>query len=88
MLNYLKNIVKEICEEDHISYKTLSKDWMIQLDKNGKRAFIVGSKFSINSDTASKIASDKYATYEVLKASHIPVIEHQIVFHPKYRKRI
>ena len=88
LLDYLRGIVREICKEEQISYTNLSKDWIIKLEKNEKKAFIVGTKFSINSDTASRIASDKYATYEVLTKVGIPVIEHQMVFHPKYRSRI
>ncbi len=86
MLEYLKDIVSEIAREEKLQMEVLSKDWIIKLSKEGKLAFIVGSKFSINSDTASKIASDKYATYEVLKNAEVPVIEHRILFHPQYRK--
>ena len=87
LLDYLKEIIQEICDEKMIQYSTLSKDWMIRMEKEGKVAFIVGSKFSINSDTASKIASDKYATYCVLREANIPVIEHKILFHPIYRSK-
>ena len=86
MLNYLKEIVKEICIEKGIEYKVLSKDWIIRLERDNKLGYIVGSRFSINSITSASIASDKYATYEVLKNAKIPVIEHKIIFNPKYRK--
>ena len=67
MLDFLKGIVKEICDEENIKYTLLSRDWIIRLEKNDKIAYIVGTRFSINSITSVSIASDKYATYEVLK---------------------
>lgn len=85
MLNNLKEIVKEICIEKNIEYKILSKDWIIRLEHDGKLGFIIGTRFSINSITAASIASDKYATYEVLKEAGIPIIEHKMLFNPKFR---
>lgn len=85
MLDYLKNIIKEICDEKNINYTLLSRDWIVKLEKNNKIGYLVGSKFSINPVTASMIASDKYATYEVLKNKNLPIIEHQMIFNPKYR---
>ena len=86
MLDYLKDIVKEICDENNIKYTFLSRDWIIKLERDGKYAHLVGGRFSINSITASTIASDKYATYEVLKNAGIPIIEHKMIFNPKYRE--
>ena len=85
MLNNLKNLVKEICIEKNIKITLLSKDWVIKLEREDKKAFIVGMRFSINSVTASSIAADKYATYEVLKDANIPIIEHKMIFNKKYR---
>ena len=86
MLDYLHDVVKEICIENEIDFEILSKEWIMKLQKGGNLAYIVGYKFSINSDTASRIASDKYATYEVLKKANIPVIEHKMIFNPRIRK--
>lgn len=85
MLDFLKSIVKEICDEENIKYTLLSRDWIIKLERNNKIAYIVGTRFSINSITAASIASDKYATYEVLKNADIPIIEHNMIFNPKFR---
>lgn len=85
MLNNLKNLVIEICNEKNIKYTFLSKDWIIKLERDEKIAYIVGIRFSINSVTASSIAADKYATYEVLKDANIPIIEHKIIFNKKFR---
>lgn len=86
MLDFLKDIVKEICIEKNIGFKLLSKDWIIKLSKNEKVAYIVGTKFSINSVTSASIVSDKYATYEILRDANIPIIEHKMIFNPKFRK--
>lgn len=86
MVDYLKNIIKEICLEKNIDSKSLSKDWILRLERESKNGYIVGNRFSINSITASSIASDKYATYEVLKNANIPIIEHNMIFNPKFRK--
>lgn len=86
MLDYLKNIVSEICEENGINCTLLSKGWIIKLEKENKLGYLVGPRFSINSNTAAAIASDKYATYEVLKNVNLPIIEHKMIFNPKYRE--
>lgn len=50
------------------------------LEKNGKKRFISGYKFDLNSHGIGLIADDKYALYDVLKVKKIPVIEHKIVY--------
>lgn len=80
MNNNFKKIIKEICFENNIKYKFLSKDWVIMLEKDGKTRFISGHKFDLNSHGIGLIADDKYALYEVLKSKNIPVIEHKIVY--------
>lgn len=78
--NNFKEIIQEICIEDNIKYKFLSKDWVIMLEKDGKTRFVCGYKFDLNSHGIGLIADDKYALYEVLKNKGIPVIEHKIVY--------
>ena len=80
MKNNFKEIIKEICTEDNIKYKFLSKDWVIMVEKDGKTRFISVYKFDLNSHGIGLIADDKYALYEVLKSKNIPVIEHKIVY--------
>lgn len=80
MNNSFKEIIKEICIENNIKYKFLSKDWIIMLEKDEKTRFISGYKFDLNSHGMGLIADDKYALYEVLKNKNIPVIDHKIVY--------
>lgn len=80
MNNIFKEIIQEICNEENIKHKFLSKDWVLMLEKDGKTRFISGYKFDLNSHGLGLIADDKYALYEVLKNKGIPVIEHKIVY--------
>lgn len=80
MNNSFKEIIQQICKEDNIKYKFLSKDWVIMLEKDGKTRYICGYKFDLNSHGIGLIADDKYALFEVLKTKGIPVIEHKIVY--------
>ena len=80
MTKTFKEIIKEICNEENIKYKFLSKDWVIMLEKDRKTRFISGHKFDLNSHGIGLIVDDKYALYDVLKNKNIPVIEHKIVY--------
>ncbi len=79
-------IIKEICSEEGITYELLSFNWIIKLEKDNKVRYITGKKFDINGEASGHIASDKYATFEVLKSFGIPVIEHKMIFNPKTRE--
>ncbi len=78
-------MLQQICKEMNIEIKNLSYGWIFKLSKNDKIRYITGN-FDINKAASSKIASDKYATYEVLKSQNIPVIKHTMVFNPEERK--
>lgn len=73
-------IIKEICKEKNIKIDILSEGWIIVLQKNNKKKFIVGHKFDINNHALGKILDDKYGTYEILKLSDVPVCEHSIAY--------
>ena len=78
-------ILQELCKELKINIESLSYGWIYKLSKNNKIRYITGN-FDINKTASSKIASDKYATFEVLKSENIPVIKHTMVFNPIDRK--
>ena len=50
------------------------------LEKDHNFKYIVGYKFPLNNQAVGRICDDKYALYEVMKESDIPVAEHYIVF--------
>lgn len=83
----LNKILKELCEEMQIEMKKLSYGWIVELKKGHTKKYIVGTNFPLNSSTSAMIASDKYATYEVLNALNIPAVEHKMIFNPKTRSR-
>ncbi len=80
MFNNFFNIIKEICSEENISFKAISKDWIIILEKNGLTKYISGYKFDLNNHALGILLDDKYATYDLLKEKNFPVISHSIVY--------
>lgn len=80
------DLIYEICKEENIKIEELSYGWIYKLMKDEKIRYIGRKAFDINNVESSAIASDKYATYEVLKSQNIPIIEHKIIFDPEKRK--
>ena len=78
-------ILEELSKEMDIKIEILSYGWIFKLSKGDKVHYITGN-FDINKTPSSKIASDKYATYEVLKTQNISVINHVMIFNPEERK--
>lgn len=78
-------LLDDICKEQNIEKKVLSYDWIIELKKDGKIHHIIDSGFDLNTNNAATIASDKYATYAILKENNIPTIEHRMIFSPYTR---
>lgn len=84
-MNHMQSIVRDICSENNIEYRLVSKDWIMILKYKNKIRYIVGYKFDLNNHAVGQICDDKYALYDVLKQFHIPVAEHHILF-KKYDK--
>ena len=78
-------IINEICAEEDITIKTVSFGYITELQKGCQKRRMVGNSLEINSANSYKIASDKYATYEMLKSYEIPTIKHYMIFNPKTR---
>lgn len=81
-MNQFHQIIKEICKEWEIDYSILSKDWVIMLRKDNKTRYICGYKFDLNKHALGLALDDKYATYDIMKAIELPIIEHNIVYGP------
>jgi len=58
---------------------TYSDDWVIVLEKDGRRLVICGYAFGLNTDAASACANDKVATYHLLAAMRLPVVPHYLL---------
>lgn len=78
-------IIGELCLELGIKVENKSCGWILKLQKDNKVKHIIGTKFPLNPESSGAIASDKYATYEILRSFDIPIIEHTILFNPKTR---
>lgn len=75
-----RQIILNICKQEGINVKVLSRDWLFRLEKNGKVQYIFSNCLPLNSQSSGLIASDKFATFEVLNAAGIPIIEHAILY--------
>ena len=85
MSELFEKMIEEICEEEKIGCKNVSYGWLKELSKDGKHHYLRGYNFDINSFVAKTIASDKYATYAVLKDKNVDVVEHNMIFNPETR---
>ena len=74
------DLIKEICEKHNIKYNLISNNWVMVLEKNNIKKFVIGYKFDDNNYAIGKIFDDKYATYELLNLYNIPVVQHSIVY--------
>ena len=77
-----RKLIEEICIEENIDYKLISKEWVMVLSKNNIIKYIFGYKFSLNNHAIGNIVDDKYALYELCKIKNLPIIEHNILFSP------
>ncbi|MDE6477525.1 MAG: hypothetical protein K2L48_05125 [Mycoplasmoidaceae bacterium] len=73
-------IIEEICKEEEIKFRLLSKEWISLLEKNQKVGYIAGYKFDLNGHGIGNVLDDKYAFYEVLLEKGYPTIKHHIIF--------
>lgn len=72
-------MIKEICEEKNISFKTISDDWVMVLKKDNLVKYILSYKFPLNNQVAAAICDDKYALYEAVKDLKLPILKHKII---------
>lgn len=75
----LPTIIRDICSSRGIQCQEFSDKWVLRLQKDGVRKWVVGYVFDINSSGSVQIASDKVASYLVLKHAGVPAIEHSLV---------
>lgn len=69
------SILSEICQESGVSLQWFSNNWVALLEKGKAKHFTIGYNFNINSAAAARIASDKIATYELLRHFGVPAVE-------------
>lgn len=79
--NFVK-IIKEICKEEGISCTSYSSDWAFQLDKNGRKNFILGYQFGLNRAVSQQISADKAVASEIMTQNQVPNVEHRCFMAP------
>lgn len=72
----LVKIVKEICKEEKINFKSYSDDYILQLEANKELMYIFGNKFPNNNAAVEQICNDKAALSCVLEYYGIPHVPH------------
>lgn len=82
---FIENVIEEISNELDINFKSFSDGWVLRLSNSKKESFVFGYNFELNNSVSEKIASDKIATYLILKEKGIPAIEHNYVPGQKMR---
>ena len=75
----LPGLLREVCDELGLHYRTFSDDWVIEITHLGRTRRVIGYKFDNNSAVAANIAQDKAAAYEVLSAHGVPALPHYLV---------
>ena len=75
----MPKMIREICKERGISFTSFSDDWLLDMEKDGKSARVLGYKFSLNDSVASNIAQDKVAAYELMNHYDVPVVPHYLI---------
>lgn len=79
---YVK-ILNEICREEGIALSSYSSDWAFMLEKEGKKAFILGYQFGLNPSSVERICTDKNIASEVLRQAGVPCVFHQCYMTPQ-----
>ena len=67
-----------------VDVQFLSPDWIAVLSKGARRHLVFGYDLGLNGAAAAKIANDKGATFDVLRAAGLPAVEHQVFLHPRF----
>ncbi len=84
---YVK-ILNEICTEEGIELSSYSGDWAFMLEKEEKKAFILGYQFGLNPSSVQQICTDKNIASEVLTQAGVPNVFHQCYMTPQLQSYI
>ena len=81
-----RDFIQEICQEEGITFQSLSQDYISRLTKDGVTRHVLWSNWDINPAAADRIACDKAACFTVLEESGVPAVPHHLLQHP-YRRQ-
>lgn len=72
-------LVREATQSLGIRVETFCGDWVVRLSSpDGRTRLIWGYNFDLNPCAGARIASDKAATFEVLRAAGVAAVEHRL----------
>lgn len=59
--------------------QTFCGDWVVRLaHRDGRTRLVWGYNFDLNPSAGAQVAKDKAATFEILRASGVPAVEHRL----------
>lgn len=82
-----KDIICEICKSENISFESYADDWTIKLSKDNRIYYIVGYTLPLNDAACHKIIRNKNVCSDILSASGIKNVPHQLLLGPSILKR-
>lgn len=78
----LVKLVKEICAEHGIAFRSFSQEWILELEAGSRRMLIYGYKFPNNNAAAEQVCNDKAGLSDLLEAHGIPHVPHHMFSSP------
>jgi glutathione synthase/RimK-type ligase-like ATP-grasp enzyme len=75
----VETILANLCTKHSIKHQVFSDGWVHAFEKAGRKAKLIGYKWSLNDAAASGIAADKVATYQLLDAHGVSAVEHTLL---------
>lgn len=71
--------IRRACGKYGIDYAAFSNEWILRLTYEGRRQLVLGYNFDCNGQAAAAIARDKAATYDLLTASEVASMQHELL---------
>ncbi len=85
VIGWNRELVTAIERASHkhgISVTKLSGDWLLILEKNGLKKYVIAQDLGLNNSSAKLIARDKTATFLILDTHNIPAVAHHLFLRP------
>lgn len=82
MPRVLAAIVEDWCRRRGVGFHSLSGGWILTLSRGGDRRVVYGYDLGLNSSVTARVADDKNATWELLRAAGVAAVEHRIFHTP------
>ena len=79
----LVKIVKEICKENNLLFHSFSDDYLLVIENDNKKMFILGNKFPNNNAGLEQICNDKSALSDLLTYYGINHVPHYYLLNPQ-----